>query len=478
MSSIAITWLRNEFRLDDNPSLYFAREENDAVVPVYIYGDESYLEWKQGAASKAWLHHTLKGFSEDLKSIGSNLVLAKGNPVKELLQLSKAIGCKRIYLSEDLSPNGRDEEAKLRMAADSEGLELKICRGNLLYHPSEIVNQQNKAYQVYTPFWKASQKVRSKFECVSKLQKLSFPKCKIASLHLEDLDLLPKIPWDQSMIKNWNVEIEGARALLKSFTQESLSKYSDLRNIPSVIGTSRLSPYLHFGQISIRSLWNYLKEKSGVKGAGLEQYLKELVWREFAYHLLFHFDYLPNEPLHEEFKRFPWRESKEDFEKWTKGLTGYPLVDAGMRELYQTGWMHNRVRMLVASFLVKHLRIHWLEGAKWFWDCLVDADLASNTMGWQWAAGCGPDAAPYFRIFNPIIQSEKFDPNGHYIRKFVPELSRLNAKQIHRPWELNSSELQKAGIEMGKTYPRPIIDHQKARDFALAAYDKIKKKPK
>ena len=290
------------------------------------------------------------------------------------------------------------------------------------------------------------------------------------SLPIKDLNLLPKIKWDSNIKRIWKPGEKSAKKTLKKFLVNNGSTYGKNRNIPGIKGTSRLSPHLRFGEISPHLIWH---ESKKYHNKGVEHFVREVGWREFSYHLLNNFPFLTNKPLRPEFENFPWSPNKKYLESWKKGMTGYPIVDAGMRELWSTGWMHNRVRMIVASFLVKHLLLDWKEGADWFWDTLVDADLASNTSGWQWTAGCGADAAPYFRVFNPILQGKRFDSNGDYVRKWVPEISKLPNEKIHTPWEVSEDELHKYDVVLGKTYPGPIVDHVEARNIALEAFDKL-----
>ena len=288
-------------------------------------------------------------------------------------------------------------------------------------------------------------------------------------MDIDDLGLLPALDWADGLRAQWTPGPNGAQAALDAFKTEAVSRYKTDRDRPDFVGTSRLSPHLHFGEISPRQVWHEC-----MKAPVAEPYLRQLIWREFAHHLLYHFPHTPDQPLRENFNRFPWKKDPDGFAAWTRGKTGYPIVDAGMKELWRTGWMHNRVRMIVASFLVKDLLIPWQEGARWFWDTLVDANLANNTLGWQWVAGCGADAAPYFRIFNPVLQAAKFDPDGAYVKKWIPTLRGLPAPDLHRVYELPPAALTRAGVTLGTTYPRPVVDHAVARDAALDAYARLK----
>ena len=307
------------------------------------------------------------------------------------------------------------------------------------------------------------------------------PSPAITGVALSELGLLPTIPWDGGLQATWIPGEAGAQARLETLVAGPLKAYHDLRNLPDKPGTSMLSPHLRFGEISPRQVWHRvqiaLQQGEIPSGTDSVTFLNEIGWREFAYHLLYHFPQTVDTPLNPAFEAFPWRHDPTGLKAWQKGLTGYPIVDAGMRQLWHTGWMHNRVRMIVASFLTKDLILPWQQGANWFWDTLVDADLASNTLGWQWAAGSGADAAPYFRIFNPITQGEKFDPDGHYVRRWVPELAAMPAKWIHKPWEAPAEVLSSARVRLGENYPGPMVDHAQARLAALAAYKEISKRP-
>ena len=372
----------------------------------------------------------------------------------------------------------RDEkvEAGLRAA----GLQTESCNGALLHEPGAERNQAGRPFQVFTPFWGRCLACSEPSEPLPAPRRLSAPARRPASLPLAALDLEPKLDWSEGLRGAWQPGSTGAQGELRRFLREGLLTYAEGRNRPDLAGTSRLSPHLHFGEISPRQVWQAVRRfaETGCIPAAAWcrwQFLTELGWREFAHHLLFHFPHTPEQPLRESFARFPWRKHPGWLRAWQRGRTGYPLVDAGMRELWATGWMHNRVRMVAASFLVKNLLLPWQEGARWFWDTLVDADLANNTLGWQWAAGCGADAAPFFRIFNPVTQGERFDPEGGYVRRWVPELARLPAAWIHRPWEAPSVALVAAGVELGRNYPRPVVSLRLSREVALEAYRKTRR---
>jgi deoxyribodipyrimidine photo-lyase len=352
--------------------------------------------------------------------------------------------------------------------------------GSLLFSPTQVETQQGGPYKVFTPFWRQCLAEPEPGEPLPPPAKLPAPSTWPSTLSLDDLDLEPALNWTEGLAEAWEPGEAGAGAELERFLDEALHAYATDRDRPDRRGTSRLSPYLHFGEISPRTIWHAVKEHAAVReGRGLvkgaESYLREVGWREFAHHLLHHFPDTVEEPLRPEFSDFPWADDEEALMAWQRGQTGFPIVDAGMRELWATGWMHNRVRMIVGSFLVKDLLIPWQEGARWFWDTLVDADLANNTLGWQWVAGCGADAAPYFRVFNPILQGKKYDPDGAYVSRWVPELAGLPVRWIHEPWNASAEILEEAGVELGSSYPHPLVDHGEARDRALEAYSLIKK---
>ena len=459
----SIIWFRNDLRLDDHPALHYAVENKHTVIPAFLWTPHTEGRWAPGGATRWWLHHALTSLSEQLEALGSRLILRSGNDEGSLLKdLLNETGAEHIFWNRRYDPNGVKTDTQLK-----KDLPAKSFRGNLLFEPHQIANQQGDFYKVFTPFYKAMLAQGDFSDPVDAPDTLKSPQKWPESLKIDDLGLLPSIKWDQDFYNTWDPGLNGCNEQIEAFLDEAAGVYKDKRDFPGIKGTSRLSPYLHFGQVSSRRLWHQAQEAAerGAKRGGIEAWTRQLVWRDFATHLLFHQPQLDWEPMQEKFADFPWKKNDKLLKAWQRGETGYPIIDAGMRELWATGWMHNRVRMIVASFLVKDLLIHWREGALWFWDTLVDADLANNSFGWQWAGGCGADAAPYFRIFNPILQSKKFDTEGTYIRRWIPELREVDSKDIHAPWEMDRPP---------KHYPAPIIDHSKARDRALEALSSLK----
>jgi deoxyribodipyrimidine photo-lyase len=481
----SLVWFRHDLRLDDHAALHAATQHGGAVVPVFIWAPEEEGRWPPGAASRWWLHHSLGRLGESLQRVGSRLILRRGLSVEVLSQLVEEIGATALYFQRRDEPAAaaRDQMVIARLALRL--TRIGACGGALLFEPGRIRTRQGEPFQVFTPFWRACLARDDVPAPLPAVGKLPAPAQWPHSEPLDALGLLPAVDWADGIRAAWQPGEATARGELRAFIEHRLVHYDSARERPDLDGTSRLSPYLHFGEISPRRVWHEVQAARRAASIGdrpaaqamqraAEGFLRQLGWREFAHHLLMHFPHTPNEPLRPEFAEFPWDDHREHLRAWQRGQTGYPLVDAGMRQLWRTGWMHNRVRMIAASFLVKDLMLPWHAGAAWFWDTLVDADLANNTLGWQWAAGCGADAAPFFRVFNPVSQGTKFDPNGDYIRRFVPELSRLEAPWIHRPWTAPDEVLAAANVKLGKTYLSPIVDHAAARRRALAAWQHLK----
>ena len=468
--STALVWFRLDLRLRDNPALAAALDAHARVLPVYVHAPEEEAPWQPGAASGWWLHHSLAALDESLRERGSALHLARGPTLAALRRLVRETGADAVYWNRRYEPAVVERDAAIEAALAEDGVAVRGFNASLFADPGTVRNGQGEPYKVFTPFWR---NLRATLlpQAPSPLPR-AVPSPPIGrGAALDEFDLLPTIPWDRGFYESWTPGEAGARRRLADFLDGAVAGYAGQRDVPGVDGTSRLSPHLHFGEISPRQiLWaiERMAEQHPQRAAALrtaaEPFLREVGWREFSYHLLRHQPHTPSHNLDPRFDAFPWaRRNERVLERWRRGRTGVPIVDAGMRQLWHTGWMHNRVRMLVASFLTKNLRQHWLHGARWFWDTLVDADLANNTQGWQWTAGCGADAAPYFRIFNPVTQGERFDPAGDYVRHWVPELARVTGKAIHAPWT-DPSALKRCG------YPAPMVDLGQSREEALAAY--------
>lgn len=480
-NSPVIVWFRQDLRLQDNPALKTALETGRAIIPLYILDDKTPGKWKHGGASRWWLHNSLTALDASLQKNGFHpLVFLKGDAFVQLLAFAKKIKASSLYWNRYYTPWAIERDTRIKNALKEEDVTAESFGSFLMFEPWEIKNKAGDPYKVFTAFSKTCGDKKANIRTPLKY-KLSPAKHSLAvtELALNDLDLMPKIKWYQGMDSHWTPGEVGAQKRLEGFSSSSVFNYKKDRDYPAIDGVSRLSPHLHFGEVSPHQIWhavskNMEKQKNSNAMANAEGYLRQLIWREFSYHLLYHAPNLPEKPWNKRFTDFPWQRSDSTFENWKLGKTGYPIVDAGMRELWQTGWMHNRVRMIVGSFLVKNLLIDWRAGEDWFWDTLVDADLGNNASGWQWIAGCGADAAPYFRIFNPILQSKKFDPDGVYIRKYVPEIKDLPNNLIHTPWKASPIELKSANISLGVTYPRPIVDINQSRDRALEAYGQTK----
>jgi len=470
----SIVWFRQDLRLADNPALLAAVRHGGPIIPVFIWAPEEEGRWPQGAASRWWLNQSLAQLDSSLRQLGSRLILRRGPTLETIRALLDQTGTTAVFWNRRYEPAAIDRDSLVKAALQEDGRTVESFNGSLLFEPWTVHTQKGQPYQVFSPYWRSCLAQPEPAAPEVTPARLAPPHRWPATLKLSELELEATPDWAQGLLANWHPGEQGACEQRERFLNEALRDYPAGRNRPDCMGTSRLSPHLHFGEVSIRQVWHGLR---GLRdpAESIRVYASELGWREFAHHLLFHFPQTPEQPLRKEFADFPWQPDNGNLRAWQRGRTGYPIVDAGMRELWHTGWMHNRVRMIVASFLVKDLLIPWQDGAAWFWDTLVDADLANNTLGWQWTAGCGADAAPYFRIFNPVSQGEKFDPHGDYVRRWVPELEKLPTKWIHKPWDAPDVERTRAGVELGRNYAQPITDHRDARSRALEAFQQIKK---
>lgn len=460
-----VIWFRQDLRLTDNPALS-AAAQGGTIVPVYVWAPKEEGAFPPGAASKWWLHQSLAALQ---RSLGGALVLGQGRTLDCLRAVVKETGATRVYWNRRYEPAALELDVAIEDALRQDGVEVQTFNSALLWEPWQVQKDSGGPFRVFTAFYRNCLALGMPPEPA---RAPDFTTLGAPSVELSSLRLQPTVDWAAGMRSTWQPGETGALAHLKRMLRGHVEKYLEDRDRPDRAGTSRLSPHLHFGEISPRQVWHAIQSRYAKEHAA--PFLRQLIWRDFAHHLLYHFPRTTAEPLRPEFTRFPWRNDAKMLRAWQRGRTGYPIVDAGMRELWTTGWMHNRVRMIVASFLVKHLRLHWQEGAYWFWDTLVDADLANNTLGWQWSAGCGADAAPYFRIFNPVLQGLKFDPHGAYVRRWLPELAKLPNRWIHQPWNMPAPERRRIGFHLGQTYPKPIVDHATARQKALSAFHSLK----
>jgi deoxyribodipyrimidine photo-lyase len=464
--STALVLFRRDLRLADNPAWSAACAEHAQVLPAFIHAvDEG--PWSAGAAGRWWLHHSLAALDESLRNAGAALHLCRGEPLQILRELIAQSGASAVYWNRLYEPATINHDTRIKSALQDAGIAVHSHNAALWCEPWQIATQQSQPYKVFTPYWR---NLRPQLQPTEPLSPPRIPGWRelLHGLPLAALELLPRIAWAAGLEESWQPGEAGAQELLEIFADDAIGDYAHARDLPARHGTSRLSPHLHFGEISPRQIHCELERRARASDAkrrpDLEPYLRELGWREFAHHLLYHFPHTPTDNFNPRFDSFRWAATDESLiERWQQGRTGIPLVDAGMRELWHTGWMHNRVRMIVGSFLTKNLRQHWQHGARWFWDTLVDADLASNTLGWQWVAGCGADAAPYFRVFNPVTQAKRFDPDGHYLRRWLPELADAPLALLHEPWK-DEALLRRSG------YPAPMVDLSQSRQQALDAY--------
>jgi len=471
-----IVWFRKDLRLRDHAPLRAALDADAPIVPLFVWSPEDEGEWPLGSASRWWLHHSLTTLAADLAQRGAPLIIRTGRAASVIPELAQCIGAKAVHWHTRYEPAAIDVEHELRRRLLKHKIEAHGFEGALLHNPHELRTKQGTPFKVFTPFWRSLCNHAHVEEPLAAPRAIPGWSGPLMSVSVEDLSLLPTIDWAAGLRDAWAPGERGAQQSLKQFIAQALRGYTERRDIPGVTGTARISPHLAFGEVSPRQIWHdihTLALKDSALRADANKFMSEIGWREFAHHLLVHFPHTATQPLDRKFLKFKWSRNTAHLKAWQRGMTGYPIVDAGMRQLWHTGWMHNRVRMIVASFLTKDLRIHWLDGARWFWDTLVDADLANNTLGWQWTAGCGADAAPYFRIFSPVRQGERFDSDCAYLRRWIPELASIPNRFAHKPWEAEPTKLFNAGLETAQEYPAPMIDHTEARSAALKAYETL-----
>ena len=473
MSSTGIFWIREDFRIENNPALSFATQNHDNVIALYIYNNNDFDNKRE--AQKWWVFKSLETLKKELSDYKINLEIVKGDELEIFSKFNKKDKLS-VYWNKIYEPDVIAKGKKIRDLFIKNEINYKYFKGNILNEFQEITKNDGTPFKVFTPFWRNAEQVylnkplSKNYIVKKKTKKISyFKKC------IEPIDILPKKNWYKKFDKYWKVSENDSKKILKNLIENKIKDYGTSRDIPSIEGTSKLSPYIKHGQIHVGSIWKKCSEIKS-KGIGYRKYINELGWREFSHSLINYFPEFLKGNFRKEFDKFPWAKNEKFLKAWKKGMTGYPIVDAGMRELYETGWMHNRIRMVVGSFLVKHLRINWTEGEKHFRNCLLDFNKANNVAQWQWVAGCGADAAPYFRIFNPILQGEKFDKEGNYVKKWVPELKNVPNKFIHKPWEMELKYQEAIKTIIGKDYPGPIVVHEKARAAALEAFQSLKKK--
>ena len=457
-------WFRQDLRLQDNPALSHAAADGP-VLPVYILDDVNAHDWKMGGASRWWLHHSLCQLKQ---ALDGRLWILSGDALQVLAGLCDSLPVAKVVWNRCYEPWRVRRDKRIEEMLREKGIRTKHFNGSLLWAPHELLKDDGSPYGVFTPFYRKLSRMTPMGERLPRPSTMRLADCPQPADRIGALQLTPQVPWDAEFHNTWMPGEQGGLDLLRRFLHSKLHNYSEKRDVPATSMTSALSPHLHFGEISPLRLW--LEARVMVAETDPDPWLRQVCWREFSHHLLFHHPHMCDKNLKRGFDEFPWTGASQQLQRWQQGTTGYPLVDAGMRELWRTGTMHNRVRMVTASFLTKNLMVHWRQGARWFWDCLVDADLANNSFGWQWVAGCGADAAPYFRIFNPITQSRTFDPQGEYLRRWLPELRRLRDRDIHAPWEADAGVLRAAGVKLGEHYPAPMIDLKASREEALAAW--------
>ena len=468
-----IVWFRRDLRLTDNPALHEAVSACKHVVPLWL--DSLDGDWAPGAASRWWLHHSLEALAADMSACGASLVLRDGDALEQLRAIIADTGADAVFWNRLYEPAAIKRDTAIKQSLREAGTAVSSHNAALLSEPWQIMTKSNTPYKVFTAYWRTAQSGLQLREALPAPAKIPAPKSQLASLPLSHFDLLPSVDWAAGIRSRWQPGEQAALGKINRFSKAAVRDYDETRDFPAVDGVSRLSPHLHFGEVSPHQIWQAVRQQHDIDDEGSRVFLSEIGWREFAHYVLYHFPHTSDDVMYQKYADFPWREDAADLIRaWERGATGVPIVDAGMRQLWHTGWMHNRVRMIVASFLVKNIRAHWLHGARWFWDTLIDADLPANSMGWQWSAGSGAAAAPYFRIFNPQRQGERVDKDGDYVRRWVPEIAALPNRFIHQPWAAPDKVARAADFTPGKDYPLPIVDLAESRDAALAAFKSLK----
>ena len=473
MANTALVWIRDDFRIKNNDALTYATNQHDIVTAVFIFNSNIFDHKRE--AQKWWVSKSLENFKSDLKKLNIGLEIIKDDAINFFSKI-KSSSKISVYWNKVYEPTELENDKKIVADFSKKNIDFKFFKGNVLNEYDKITKNDGTPFKVYSPFWRNAEqfyleRLPDKINKVKKCKKID----KLFKNQIKSEDILPKSNWYKKFEKYWEPSEQKAHEYLNDFVQKNILNYGLDRDFPSIKGTSLLSPYIRNGQINVGDIWQRCKKLKS-KNVSVKKYTNEIGWREFSHSLINYFPQMLKGNLRKEFDKFPWVKNSKFLNAWKKGMTGYPIVDAGMRELYETGWMHNRIRMVVGSFLVKHLRINWQEGEKYFRNCLLDFNEANNVAQWQWVAGCGADAAPYFRIFNPILQGEKFDKQGEYVKKWVPELSKVPSKFIHKPWEMEKKYQEAINTIIGVNYPMPIVIHEKARADALSAFQSIKKK--
>ncbi len=468
---LGIHWFRQDLRLSQNPSLEALSKKVDLIIPIYILDPKHRI----GSVSKWWLEKSLKNLSDNIEKKNGKLKIFIGDPSDIIQSLIINRNIESFYWNRLYDSYSITRDKKIKSLLKSEDIDCETFNGYLLNEPWEIKNKSGGFFKVFTPYWRYCNEITRKKKPNKKIQNIKFYNFNLKnSKNIKDLNLTnKKLKWTDKIHKHWSPGENNAQLQLQEFINKKADSYSVGRDRPDQNLTSKLSPYLHFGEISPMDIYNQVGISKKINSQNKDKYLAELGWRDFSYNLLYHYPDMTKNPIQNKFNKFPWLNDNKNLKRWQKGLTGIPIVDAGMRQLYETGWMHNRVRMIVGSFLTKNLLLHWKFGEEWFFDTLVDADIGSNSAGWQWISGCGADASPYFRIFNPILQGQKFDPKGEYVKKYIPELETVSNKFIHNPWEMSEEKQVTCGCKIGKDYPSPIVDLKETRNRALSAFKTI-----